>query len=103
MSKYGVFSGPYFPLFGLNTVIYSVNLGIQSEYRNIRTKKNSLLDTFHAVSTEWIEMIKLKGRSMLFVKDGIITFPLDRYSFPVGFETFCIELNLRKKKWLLYL
>ena len=40
------------------------------------------------------------GRIMLFVKDDIITFPLDRYSFPVGFEAFCIELNLRKKKWL---
>ena len=26
MSKYGVFSGPYFPVFGLTTDIYSVNL-----------------------------------------------------------------------------
>ena len=26
MSKYGVFSGLYFPIFGLNTEIYSVNL-----------------------------------------------------------------------------
>ena len=42
------------------------------------------------------------GEIMLFVKDGIITFPLDRYSFPVGFEAFCIELNLRKKKWLIF-
>ena len=42
------------------------------------------------------------GRIMLFVKDDIVTFPLDRYSFPVGFETFCIELNLRKKKWLTF-
>ena len=25
MSKYGVFSGPYFPVLGLNTKIYSVN------------------------------------------------------------------------------
>ena len=33
MSKYGVFSGPYSPAFGLNTDIYSVNHGIQSEYR----------------------------------------------------------------------
>ena len=42
------------------------------------------------------------GRIILFVKDGIITFPLFRYSFPVGFEAFCIELNLRKKKWLIF-
>ena len=33
MSKYGVFSGPYFPAFGLNT----------------DQKKTSYLDTFHAV------------------------------------------------------
>ena len=26
MSKYGVFSGPYFPVFGLNTEIYGVNV-----------------------------------------------------------------------------
>ena len=42
------------------------------------------------------------GGVMLFVKDDIITFPLDRYSFPVGFEAFSIELNLRKKKWLIF-
>ena len=28
VSKYGVFSGPYFPVFELNTGIYSVNLRI---------------------------------------------------------------------------
>ena len=30
-SKYGVFCGSYFPVFGVNTEIYSVNLHIQSE------------------------------------------------------------------------
>ena len=34
VSKYGVISGPYFPVFGLNTEIYGVN---------------PYLDTFHAV------------------------------------------------------
>ena len=38
------------------------------------------------------------GWIILFVKDGIITFSLDRYFFPVGFEAFCAQLNLRKKK-----
>ena len=42
MSKYGVFSGPYFPVFGLNTKIYGVNLRIQSECRKIRTRKDSV-------------------------------------------------------------
>ena len=36
-SKYGVISGPYFPVFGLNTGIH-------------QPEKTSYLDTFHAVS-----------------------------------------------------
>ena len=43
MSKYGIFSGPYFPEFGMNTEIYEVNLCIQSEYGKIQTRKNSLI------------------------------------------------------------
>ena len=37
MSKYGVFSGPYFPVFGLNT-------------RKYGAEKTPYLDTFHAVN-----------------------------------------------------
>ena len=46
LSKCGAFSGPYFPVFGLNTEIYGVNIGIKSEYRKIRTRKNSLFERF---------------------------------------------------------
>ena len=46
VSKYGVFFGPYFPEFGLNMELYSVNLRIQSEYRKIRTRKNSVFRHF---------------------------------------------------------
>ena len=49
VSKYRVFSGPYFPVLRLNRKIYGVNLRIQSEYRQIGTRKNSYLDTFYAV------------------------------------------------------
>ena len=42
MSKYGVFSGPCISVFGL----YTVNLRIQSEYRKIRTRKNSVFGRF---------------------------------------------------------
>ena len=42
MSKYEVFSGHYFPTFGLNTEIYEVSLRMQPEYRKIQTRKNSL-------------------------------------------------------------
>ena len=40
VSKYGVFFGPYFPVFGL------INLRIHSEYRKIRTRKNSVFGHF---------------------------------------------------------
>ena len=46
VSKYGVFSGLYFPVFGLNTEIYRVNLRIQFEYGKIRTRKNSVFEHF---------------------------------------------------------
>ena len=46
LSKYGVTFGPYFPAFGLNTEIYSVNLRIQSEYRKIRTRNDSVFGHF---------------------------------------------------------
>ena len=54
VSKYGVFSGPYFPVSGLNTEIYSVNLYIQYEYRKIRTRKYSVFGHFsRSVSAEF--------------------------------------------------
>ena len=49
MFTYGGFSGPYFPIFGLNTEIYFVNLRIQSEYRKTQTRENPYLNTFLAV------------------------------------------------------
>ena len=46
VSKYGFFSGPYFPVFGLNPKIYSVSLRIQSKCRKIWTRKNSIFGHF---------------------------------------------------------
>ena len=40
MSKYGVFPGPYFPVFELNTKTYGVNRRLQSKYRKLRTRKS---------------------------------------------------------------
>ena len=45
-SKYGVISGPYFPVFGLNTERYSISPCIQSEYRKIWTRNNSVFGHF---------------------------------------------------------
>ena len=42
VSRYGVFSGSYFPAFGLNTERYFVSLHIQSECEKIRTRKYSV-------------------------------------------------------------
>ena len=41
-----IFSGPYFTVFELNTEICSVNLHIPSEYRKIRTRKNTVFGHF---------------------------------------------------------
>ena len=46
VSKYGVISGPYFPVFRLNMEIYSGNLHIQFEYRKIWTKNYSVFGHF---------------------------------------------------------
>ena len=47
--KYGVFSGPYFPAFGLNNERYFVSLRIKSECGKIWTRKNSVFGHF----TQW--------------------------------------------------
>ena len=63
MFKYGHFSGPYFPAFGLNTKRYSVSLRIQSKCGKMHTRKTPYLDTFHtAFSLEKLEpFIKLES------------------------------------------
>ena len=59
LSKYGVFSGPYFPAFGVNTERYGVSLCIQSESRKIQTRKSSVFRHFSRsdyskmISTYW--------------------------------------------------
>ena len=42
VSKYGVISDPYFPVFWLNTERYRGSFRIQSDYRKIRTRNNSV-------------------------------------------------------------
>ena len=46
MSKYGVFSGPYFPVFGLNPVYLSVFSPNAGKYG---PEKTPYLNNFHAV------------------------------------------------------
>ena len=46
-----VISGPYFPVFGLNTEIYEVDLRIQSEYGKIWTRNNFIFGHFSLSDT----------------------------------------------------
>ena len=46
VSKYRVFSGPYFPAFRLNTERFSVSLRIQSECGKTQTRQNSVFGHF---------------------------------------------------------
>ena len=39
-------SGPYFPVFGLNTERYEVSFRIHSKYGKIRTRKSSVFGQF---------------------------------------------------------
>ena len=54
VSKYGFFSGPYFPVFGLNAEIYSksVNLRIHPNRGKYGPEKTPYLDTFHTVKRD---------------------------------------------------
>ena len=60
VSKYGVFSDPYFPAFGLNTERYFVSLRIQSECGKIRTRKNSVFGHFSPSKYHRFDYVNLK-------------------------------------------
>ena len=52
MSKYGVFSGLYFPSFGLNTVRMQDNKVFSPNAGKYRPEKTPYLDTSHAVQVK---------------------------------------------------
>ena len=78
MSKFEVFSGPYFPVFGLKTETYSVNLRIQSKRGKLRT-------------TRIVKSIQLNP----FVSNAPFLYPLKRGGRK-GIEKGCIR-NKRVK------
>ena len=43
------FSGPYFPVFGLNMEVSEVNLRIRSKYGKIKTRETPFFDNLYAV------------------------------------------------------
>ena len=87
MFNSGVFSGLYFPVFGLNTEIYSVILHIQSKHGKIWTIKNSLFGPFsHSNSNHWDIIISI----LLCVIVNIF-----RKLFGKIFKTVIIKTSLR--------
>ena len=89
VSKYGVFAGPYFSVFGLNTEIYGVNLRIQYEYGKMRIRKNSAFGNFSRSAG----FSGIKQLEMLFVKQWRSKFK------PFSFTIFIlISLYTSKKK-----
>ena len=67
VSKYGVISGPYFPVLGLNTEKYFVSLCIQSECGKIRTRNNSVFEHFSRSVYDTLLFLKLFLKQFLFL------------------------------------
>ena len=65
MSKYGVISGPYFVVFGLNKEIYGRKSPYSVRIHKIRNIKSSVLETFHVVGVYLLSILDfLKTRSV---------------------------------------
>ena len=92
VSKYGVFAGPYFSVFGLNTESYGVNLRIQYEYGKTQIRRNSAFGHFSRSAG----FSGIKQLEMLFVKQWRSKFK------PFSFTIFIlISLYTSKKKKIL--
>ena len=65
MSIYGVFPGPYFPVFGLNTEICRINFCIQSESGKMQTRKNSVFGHFLHMWRNMMDKINYLGFPVL--------------------------------------
>ena len=97
-------SGPYFPAFGLNKEIYSVNLYIQSECGKIRTIKILNTGTFYAVRiialifATMITKIVILSRNIKVqnIKYVILFQIFDTFRYSVPFVEF---KNPKKYQW----
>ena len=69
VSKYEVFSGPYFLAFGLNTERYSVSLRILSKCGKLRTRKNSVFGHFSGSAILWPPHLPFISKTDLLFKN----------------------------------
>ena len=106
MSKYAVFSGPYFPVFGMNTEIYAVNHHFHSEYRKVRTRKNSVFGRFsrsvnHIFRTFFFfhyNMVKIRSASRI-IFDYNILGDSQKYMLPILVACPFTNFSDCKFKW----
>ena len=62
----------HFPVVGLNTERYGISLRIQSEYRKIRTRNNSVFGHFSRIRSEiWRQALKNLTKISVF-ETGIV-------------------------------
>ena len=78
---YGVFSGPYFPTFVLNTEIYRVNLCIQSESGKIRNRKNSVFVLVNADLKHLVNWLNANKISLNVKKIEMVIFKSNQKKF----------------------
>ena len=97
MSKYGVFSGPYFLAFRLNTERYFVSLRIQSECGKNGPEKTPYLDTFHT-SLKWDQMLcgGMTPLDFIFIDCTLLSFKM-QVIFPgleyIGYLSIYLSFN----------
>ena len=63
VSKYGIISGPYFAVFGLNTERYGVSLHIQFKFRKIRSRYDSVFGHFSRSASIYLSIYPVDTRT----------------------------------------
>ena len=81
--------------------------GVLDELMICETKIDDCFPTEQFIIEGYSTIYKLDrndrgGGIMLIVKGNLLTSRLDKYCFPNEIHIFCIELNLQKKKWLIF-
>ena len=73
------FTGPYFPVFALNTKTYGESLHIQSKCGKLRARKTPNTDTFHAViplvNFKWQELMAGEHSKLFEQKNISVDYP----------------------------
>ena len=103
VSKYGVFSGPYFPAFGLNTERYSIRIRIQPECEKIRTRKNSVFGHFLRSENPTYLFNPLANLLLWTTKDGLRDFLKTTEGYFKKYNNSNLEFSTSSPNFLLEL